>query len=402
MQDTAETKSTKAAIVPHGEIKGIGICGDDAGNIYIIRSDLLCYMKCKNHLEYPPSQNNPPGQNDQVYEVLPLHPACSEGDHYVRDPLGFKIIKGSTFFTVSDLTLPLDNNVEAEPLSDLCRDATAVLYFREKYYIIKEDNYVIVDSLTSTESTDCGSLYAPYKNALYFYTVIVGNDDYIGLVTQKNQGVIYWMTQDLGSNELAYNRFIFPNIVNFLPGGYSINFGISTAKWELLKSIQNNSQTELTWNQSIVKRVGFKKSEFESLEKNWNVSTELSIATSSEASVDIFKASIQTQFKLSASFGGASVSTQQEDWSEEEERREELNLTLKPGETIFIWQYKLGFGNMDTTILYSRSLVLTSTEIPPMSPPSAVTSQQGSRPSPAAQSPPSRGRRGRGSNCATS
>ena len=108
--------SSKAKIVPR--TKGIDICGGGNPEIYIIRSDLKCYMKtAKPNLDYAPKFR------DQSYTIYPLHPICTGADHYVQGPDGFNIIKDDHYFTVSDLSMPVDLSIEKIPLSDYCKGA---------------------------------------------------------------------------------------------------------------------------------------------------------------------------------------------------------------------------------------------------------------------------------------
>ncbi len=360
----SETKpEAKAAIVPHK--KGLyDVCGDDNGNVYIIRSDLLCYLKCRHNLEYHS------GEKSQKYTLFPLHPSCSGGDYYIKDQVGFTIIKNSTFFTVSDLTTPVGTNVEGKPLSPfcqrLCNSATAVVRFRQSYYIIQGDSYTIVSSLTSSLSSQEGvKLYARLANALYYYTFRAGNNEYLGVITQNDNAVIYWRTDDLKENRGGQSRFIYPNLVNFFPGGYSINYGIASSNWELLKCFRNESNTTLNWSEDITKTVGYKKSEFESLEHNWNITAEVSMGTSFEVGF-LVPATIEMQFSLSTSYGGAMINTKQEDWSEEKITTEQLSLEIKPGKKVYIWQYRLGFSGQPNSLLYCRDLAMTNSNSPPL------------------------------------
>ena len=102
MSPLSDKPCIRSRILPHIRTRGVDICGD-SDSVYIIRSDLHCYIRCTIHLDY--SQGY---RNDQKYEVFPLHPACSWGDHYVKGPNGFIIINGNSFITVTDLSVPVD------------------------------------------------------------------------------------------------------------------------------------------------------------------------------------------------------------------------------------------------------------------------------------------------------
>ena len=69
--------------------------------MYIIRSDLGCYMKCNSYLDDPIG-----GKHGQEFEIYPLDPSCAFGDHYLYGPDGFYIIKNNQFIIVNDLNAP--------------------------------------------------------------------------------------------------------------------------------------------------------------------------------------------------------------------------------------------------------------------------------------------------------
>lgn len=90
------------AIQPHIEANGIDLCAEPKTPVlYVIRSDLGCYMKCRTDLHFPPSDGGL-----QKYEVYPLHPACSWGDHYIKGDDYFFIIKKDKFIAVTSLDQP--------------------------------------------------------------------------------------------------------------------------------------------------------------------------------------------------------------------------------------------------------------------------------------------------------
>ena len=57
-----------------------------------------------------------------------------------------------------------------------------------------------------------------------------------------NWGVIFTLTSDLSSS--GQDHFVYPDVINFLPGGISVTVGTAEPKWKLLiKSIQNCEDT---------------------------------------------------------------------------------------------------------------------------------------------------------------
>lgn len=147
-----------------------------------------------------------------------------------------------------------------------------------------------------------------------------------------------------------------------------MNYGVATPKWVILKSFTNSSKScAMTWSEKITKTVGYQKSHFKSLENTWNVSGEVSMGVKFEAGF-LIKTTIATQFKLSTSHGGISKETEEEDWSEAYTTEEEISVTIGPGQSIYIWQFRLGFfGSHD--ILFCRDLQLTNTPTAPTSMP---------------------------------
>ena len=119
-----------AKILPHTKAKGIDVCAGD-GYIFIIRSDLNCYMKCLKNMNYEPDYK------EQAFGVYPLHPGCSGGDHYLIGPDSFIIIKGDSFFKVADLSTPKLLPIALTKLSEQCKGGENYLYNGQNFVIIK-------------------------------------------------------------------------------------------------------------------------------------------------------------------------------------------------------------------------------------------------------------------------
>ena len=76
------------------------------------------------------------------------------------------------------------------------------------------------------------------------------------------------------------------------------------------------------------------------------------------------KASLETQFSLSASRGGKNIRSEQEDWNEEYTTEEKVEIAIPPGGTVYIWKFTLGLkGSGD--VLFCRDLQLTNSATPP-------------------------------------
>ena len=352
----------EANIVPHSKTPGIDICGDENGNIYIIRSDLHCYMKCSSSLNAYPGQSG----FQQKYEVLPLHPACAGGDHYLNVPWPtsgfFIIIKGDHFIVVDNLCAP-SGGFKKTPLSDFCKGGDHYLYDNASntYYIVKGEYFMTVSDLTSP--TGATSNLAPsYAEGLFFYGTKDQTNGSLGIVTQNDIGVLFTRTDDL--SKAGWYSMIYPNLVDFLPGGISANYGAAMPKWVLLKSFTNSSKKMvITWSEKINKTVGFNKTIFKSLEKSWSVNAEALMGTNFEASLLVKKVLTQ-QFKLPPSFGGVGKQTEQEDWSEAYTTVDEISVSINPGQTVYVWQFRIGFRD-SSDVLFCRDLQFTNSPVAP-------------------------------------
>ncbi|MGH0189263.1 UNVERIFIED_CONTAM: hypothetical protein FKN15_035158 [Acipenser sinensis] len=95
-----------------------------------------------------------------------------------------------------------------------------------------------------------------------------------------------------------------------------------------------------------------------SMEHNWKISMSATYQAG-----DLTAAFAKYQFSLSAEYGGRSINTEKEDWSEAMEVEESIEMTIQPNEKVYIWQYNLGFGK--ESVLFCRDLKITKTSTPP-------------------------------------
>ena len=100
---------------------------------------------------------------------------------------------------------------------------------------------------------------------------------------------------------------------------------------------------------------------------NWNVETSVTqnIGTLTES---IFK----TQLSLSTSYGGKSLDSTKEEWSEEYTESDELEFDVEPDKTKYIWQYVLGIGKK--SVFFSRHRRITDSPTMPDEVPIPTTS----------------------------
>ena len=186
-----------------------------------------------------------------------------------------------------------------------------------------------VPDLCTLSDHEMKNLHHSYRNGLYYF----GAHDTICVITQNDYEVLHHTTRHL--NRKSMHRFVYPDVINFLPGGLSISFGTAYARWELLKCFDNSSATAVQCSQPIPKKVGYNRALFHSLEQNWSISTSVSMATSYNPNF-LIQALLQKQFQLPKSYGGTELETSQEDWREEHTANEEIALCLAPRQLAYI------------------------------------------------------------------
>ena len=340
--------TSKAKICPHD--KATDICATK-DNVCIIRSDLGCYMKSTGSLDH-----------QQELQIYPLNPSCAGGDHYLCVDSTFYIIRGDSFVTVTDLTQPIDQII-VKQLAGNCKNGDHYLSFYGKFCVVftERKEYLTVSNLNTGADAQHGTIDKENQDGLYYYGSPKVNPP-ITIVHQVNEwGVRFAVTRDL--SEPGRSFFVYPDVINFLPGGLSFTFGSSVAKWELVKSVTNNSVTPLQWSGNVSKTVGYQKSHFQSIETNWKTTQTVSMGTKFQYGL-LAKVTLESQFKQSTSRGGVNVRSEQEDWSEAHKTEETLSATIPGGETIYIWQFRLGLEGTGDVLLCS-DLQITETSDPP-------------------------------------
>lgn len=349
------------AILPHSKAKGIDVCGN-IDNLYIIRSDLHCYMR---HYYDKKSKS-------YKYEVFPLHPALQGFDHYIcaltaQVGPNFIAIKDSKFLVALDLSKADFGGFEAvdgTPLSAAMSNGENYCYDGKNYYKFYNGgkDCLAAPSLTS-EKTTYYSVPSPCQNGLYYYGTFYPPVYTFGVLTTNPFGHVI---RRLVSPDMqgTYAFYVDPAMLDFLPGGLAFCYGSPTHGWQLLKSFENSSNAKLS-SASITKTVGFSESAFHSLEEKWNVTNSVSVGTAFQKDF-LIKASIQAQFSLSTQYGGASVETNQADWNEQQSTTESIVLDIGPGVTAYIWQYRLGFAGMPDSFLFCRDIAITNSNKPPV------------------------------------
>ena len=354
---------TTSKLVPHTKESGIDICAS-GDYVFIIRSDLGCYMRCINgHLDWEPDASSKESQQLNIYS---LNPACSGYDHYLHNGETFFLIKGERFIRVSDLTAPGGIPIKEQLMSKRCQNGDHYLSVAGTFIIIfnKTQTYLVVSDLATGDVIKSGMLIlSAYKNGLYYYGAPNNTFHHTITVISENQwGVVFINTTDLSASDCS-SYFVYPDVINFLPGGPAVTFGSAEAKWVPIKTLTNKSKASLEWSETITKRVGYNKSHFNSMENNWSFTKTASMGTKFESGL-IVQASLEAQFSLEQSSGGVNIRSQQEDWNEAYTTEETISTTIEPQASVYIWQFILGLKGT-ATVLFCRDLQMTDNEDPP-------------------------------------
>uniref|UniRef100_A0A3B1JF58 Uncharacterized protein n=1 Tax=Astyanax mexicanus TaxID=7994 RepID=A0A3B1JF58_ASTMX len=294
--------------------------------------------------------------------VKALHPSCQGGDHYLASEDKFYIIKGNRYRCVSDLSKDLDSAVY--DLHPKCEEGDHYLFAFGYFFIIFQSRgiYRRTCDLTTDENGYEFKLHPNCKDGLYYW----GTKCCFYLLKPKDQwGVQFRKTGDLHEDNNRSNYSVHPDILNFLPGGLAETHGSAFGKWDLIKTIANDSDTPLTWEKRITRKVGYTKSISSSIEHNWNVSV-----SGTYKSGDLSKAIVKYQLSETAEYGGQYVNMTNENWEEVTETEEKVTMTVEPNQKMYVWQYKFGFGKED--VHFYRDIVINNGPNPP-NPPTKTT-----------------------------
>ncbi|ROI52170.1 hypothetical protein DPX16_3440 [Anabarilius grahami] len=330
-------------IIPKSKAKGTDFCAEGKYH-YIIRSDLGCYMQTidvKKGLDI---------------SIFSLHPSCKDGDHYLGSKDGsFFIIKGKSFRRVNNLTT--DSSAQVWSLHPNCQDGDHYLSTSGKYYIIfkAKGTYRVTKDLHQDTNSAEYKLHPDCQNGLYYWGM--PNHCYF-LKPVSEWGVEFCGTTDLSNDKFFGVYSVHPDVLNFLPGGLSVTKGPSFGTWENIKTISNDSETPVKWTKKVTKKVGWNKEKMTQITHNWKISASGSIESGALAGLIT-----KFQFSFSAEYGGSHVSTEKESWNEMTEVEEQLTFELKPKESVYLWQYKLGLG--EESVLFCRDLKIDDDPNPP-------------------------------------
>ncbi|XP_048048501.1 uncharacterized protein LOC125269614 [Megalobrama amblycephala] len=330
-------------IIPKSKAKGTDICGVN-DYYYIIRSDLGCYMQ---------SSDFNKGLDISIFS---LHPACQNGDHYLGHEDGyFYIIKGNSYRRVKNLTT--DSDAVVYSLHPNCRGGDHYLSAFGNFYIIFQGKGTYRRTTNMNQDLDAVeySLHPNCRDGLYYWGL---PNHYYFLKPVSKWGVEYYKGTDFSKDECTAVYSVHPDVLNFLPGGLSVTIGPAFGIWENIKTLTNDSNTPVTWQKKITRRVGYNKEKMTQITHNWKIAA--SVSTESGALAALIA---KMQFSFSAEYGGSHVSTEKESWNEMTEEEEQLSFQLKPNESVYLWQYRMGLG--EEPVLFCRDLKIDDEPNPP-------------------------------------
>ncbi|XP_053554199.1 uncharacterized protein LOC128645319 [Bombina bombina] len=332
-----------AKIVPKNKAPGVDFCGVDQ-YYYIVRSDLNCYMRCSNF------------NHGEDINIFSLHPSCINGEHYLAfEDDHFYIIKGNFYRRVTNMNT--DEGSVVYSLHPNCSGGDHYLSAFGYFYIIYQSRgvYRRTKNMNKDEDSEEFTLHPDCKNGIYYF----GTKNYYYFVKPHDEwGIQYYRCTNFNTNADAETFSFHPSVINFLPGGLAIIHGKSYGIWECIKTITNDSETPITWAKKITHKVGYDKEKMSSVEHNWKVSSTVSLQSGG-----LTKLIVQGTLSITAEYGGCSVNTEKENWSEATEIEESINVTLQPKKKLYIWQYVLGIGTK--SILYCRDMKFEDHPDPP-------------------------------------
>uniref|UniRef100_A0A8C5MLQ7 Uncharacterized protein n=1 Tax=Leptobrachium leishanense TaxID=445787 RepID=A0A8C5MLQ7_9ANUR len=331
-----------AAIVPKKDAPGVDLCGTDQ-YYYIVRSDVGCYMRSTNF------------NKGEDLDVFSLHPACSNGDHYLAyDDDLFYIIKGTSFRCVSDIGT--DEGAIVCSLHPSCQGGDHYFSAFGNFYIVYQNQgvYRRTKNMTTYKDGIEYSLHPDCKDALYYYGI---KDCYYFVRPHEEWGVQYYRCTNFNTNESGQASSFHPSVINFLPGGLGLTHGPSAGVWTCIKTIKNDSQNHTTWSNKVPVTQGFDKEKLSPIENNWNISASLPVETGLSALLT------KSQFSLAPTYGGSNVNTDGENWKLTT-IEETISVLLEPGKEAYVWQYQLSLGS--DAVLFCRDLRFDDPNKPPV------------------------------------
>ena len=342
-------------IVPRNKSNGTDFCGRGSYQ-YIIRSDLGCYIKAY-HVR----------DGVDPLTIHPLHPSCAWGDHYLAIPGYFYIIKHDECRRVEDLRTGA--NPKTFKLHDECMAKPENCFYMATsskcFYIIRANNtflYVKNMSVSGYKERGRGKLQDECIGGLYYWAT--KSYLYFLKAVNNNWGLNYHRIKLVFRKNKEYP--VYPPITAFLPGGLAVIMGRTCKKWELIKTLDNEARdVPLKCTEGVIRKNGYKKQILHSVERKFNIMNQEGCA---ELTTEMIGTTVlKKMFSLSKEYGGCEFDWTKEDWTEEQEVKDDHAITVQPGEQVYIWQLKLCIKKEDhhQDVFYTQQLDETTSPDPP-------------------------------------
>ncbi|XP_039355418.1 uncharacterized protein LOC120381288 [Mauremys reevesii] len=202
---TLGSRPVIGSLVPRKDSPGTDIFRNDNGDC-IVRSDLGCYLQTE-LLE-----------NGRNIKIQRLHPACEGGDHYlgcVGEP-NIYILKGSYYRVVKDLSM--DDNPQDFDLHPRCHSGDHYGMTGYGFFIIFQNQGEMrwVTDLRTAEGERNVILHPECTKGLYYF----GISCLLTLIqVDEKWGAQFYLYNEMRSANLNSFYSIYPDVLNFFPGG---------------------------------------------------------------------------------------------------------------------------------------------------------------------------------------
>jgi len=326
--------------------RGIDICASKK-YVYIIRSDLGLYMRTTSI-----------NQGSDM-EVFKLHDALAWGDGYMLDDKGkwFYIVRDDTIHYCKDLTT--DKDGKTKNLLSPYQGGDYYFLGESTFYVLFGSSFRSTMNMYKDSYYSWGTINSAFKDGIYFWC----QQNCINCLEQPGEwGATYTYNYNLVSSGARTGNTLNMDVVNFLPGGVAQSSGKSYGKWQLVKFEANDGETPYDWKYTVEIQAGFDYKDMSTITNNWNINADASIDTGT-----LTKLLCQFQFSLDASYGGSKTDTTSKDWNAVGTIDSTIEKTIQPGETVYVWQYQMGFADTKACLFYDYTEI-TDDSNPPEDP----------------------------------
>ncbi|OCT63350.1 hypothetical protein XELAEV_18044448mg [Xenopus laevis] len=216
-------------------------------------------------------------------------------------------------------------------------------YYQYYYYIVRPDlncymRYINIFNLHPSCSN--GDHYVAHKDDFFFY-IIKGNS-YRRVTNMNKDKDVYTLHPNCqgGDHYLTSGAYFYLpelrygwGLLYYRSGNFNndedsntfsfLSLAFSQVAWPLPKV--HHLAHGITWTKKITKKVVYEKEKMSSIDHNWKISLEVSMETGGLSPLIA-----KSQFSLKTEYGGCSINTERENWTQATEVEESLSITLQP------------------------------------------------------------------------